>query len=166
MYYIRQHFRDNNSLKLQKYRQLTKLYGGILLLFSFWFGWLVYFILFYHWPLLIQWFVDSVCVCVNMIQASYLGDIMGLVLDHCNKASIAMKWLIIYLLVETLAFICKKKKMQHLWSIIKQNAIKWGLSLYKKDYAPWPSEIYPRNVRAIQHTKKKNQSMLYAISIE
>ena len=47
MYYIR-HFRDNNSLKLQKHLKLTKLSGGILFLFSFLVCLVVLFILFYH----------------------------------------------------------------------------------------------------------------------
>lgn len=46
MYCIRQHFRGNNSLKIQKHLKLTKLSGGILFLFPFLFGCL--FILFYH----------------------------------------------------------------------------------------------------------------------
>lgn len=47
MYYIR-HFRDNNSLKLQKHLKLMKLSGGILFLFSFLVCLVVLFILFYH----------------------------------------------------------------------------------------------------------------------
>lgn len=28
------------------------------------------------------------------------------------------------------------------------------LAVYKKDYTPWPREIYPRNARLVKHTKK------------
>lgn len=29
-----------------------------------------------------------------------------------------------------------------------------SLAVYKKDYTLWPREIYPRNARLVEHTKK------------
>lgn len=50
-------------------------------------------------------------------------DVVGLVPDHHSKASIVIKWVVIVLLMECLAFILQK--MQHRWSTIK-----WGVPVY------------------------------------
>lgn len=61
----------------------------------------------------------------NSIQA-HLRDTEGLILDHRNTVSIAIKPVIIFSLVEGLAFHLWKT---HLWRAIEQSAIKWGIPL-------------------------------------
>ena len=46
-------------------------------------------------------------MCVCTIDA-YLGDTTGLVSDHRNKASIAVKHVLLFLLIEDLAFSLQK----------------------------------------------------------
>lgn len=54
-------------------------------------------------------FVMYAEIHLTVLQA-YLGEISGLASDHCNKASIAIKQVVIFLGVEDLAFNLLKKK--------------------------------------------------------
>ena len=59
---------------------------------------------------------------------AYLGGIVTL--DHCARARIATKWVIIFVLVEGLAF--SLWTMQHLWGTMKQSTMKRGQTVLKQ----------------------------------
>lgn len=47
----------------------------------------------------------------------------------------------------------------------QQNTSKWDPAVYKKDYAPWLTDIYPRHARLVQHTEINQTQHIYRINV-
>lgn len=73
--------------------------------------------------------MESFPLLSSKIQAS-LGDVASLIPDHHNEVSIAIKWAVIILLVDGLAF--HLEKTQHSWNTIKKITLTQGIPVLPK----------------------------------